>query len=64
MAVLTQKKPSKAKSRSIAKSEIARRLIDLDIAQTSVIRDLEMDVNGEAGLDSRSVILKARKLIQ
>ena len=64
MPIAIRKKKSKLKLNPISKAEISQRLIDLDLAQTSALRDLEMDVSGEMGIDSKSVIAKARKLVR
>jgi hypothetical protein len=58
-----QKKTPPAKRKSISKKEISERLIDIDVAQTSAIRDLEMDVSGETGTDSKRVLAATRKAI-
>ena len=64
MAKVIQKRSSSIKLKSISKAEISRRLVDLDLAQTSALRDLEMDISGEAGLDSKKIMAKARMLIR
>ena len=57
----TQAKPKKSKT--ISRKEISNRLADIDLAQTSAIRDLEMDVNGETGMDSKQVLEASRRAI-
>ena len=63
MKTALKKKAPVAKCRSISKKEISERLADLDLAQTSAIRDLEMDINGEDGVDSKQVLAAARKAL-
>jgi len=52
----TAKTKTKSPRKSISRKEISNRLADIDLAQTSAIGDLEMDVNGEEGVDSREVL--------
>jgi hypothetical protein len=63
MKTAVKKKVSAPRRRSISKKEISARLADLDLAQTSAIRDLEMDINGEDGIDSTQVLAAARKAL-
>lgn len=63
MKTAVKKKTLVAKRKSISKKEISERLVDLDLAQTSAIRDLEMDINGEDGVDSIKVLAAARKAL-
>ena len=60
---VAQPKTRETKRKTITKAEIARRLVDLDVAQTSALRDLEMDVNGDRGIPSKSVLADARRVI-
>ena len=54
----------KKKKKPISKKEMGRRLIDIDIAQTSALRDLEMDIFGESGIESSEVLRAARDAIK
>jgi len=63
MKTAVKKKVSAPRRRSISKKEISERLVDLDLAQTSAIRDLEMDISGEDGIDSTQVLVAARKAL-
>jgi hypothetical protein len=63
MKTALKKKAPSAKRKSISKQEITERLVDLDLAQTSAIRDLEMDINGDTGIDSKKVLVAARKAL-
>jgi hypothetical protein len=63
MKTAVKKEAPVARRRSISKKEISERLADLDLAQTSAIRDLEMDINGEDGVDSEQVLVAARKAL-
>lgn len=63
MKTSLKKKTPVARRKSISKQEISERLVDIDLAQTSAIRDLEMDINGEEGVDSKKVLATARKAL-
>jgi hypothetical protein len=63
MATVLKKKTAPEKTKSISKREISERLVELDLAQTSAIRDLEMDISEESGIDSKTVLAAARKAI-
>jgi len=58
-----KKKTTPKKRKSISKREITERLVELDLAQTSAIRDLEMDISEESGIGSKSVLAAARRAI-
>ncbi len=64
MATIVDPKTRKVKRKTITKAEITRRLVDRDLAQTSALRDLEMDVNGESGIPSKTVLADARRAIR
>ena len=59
---LKQKAPI-AGRKPISKREISDRLADIELAQTSAIRDLEMDIKCEAGVDSKQALVAARKAL-
>lgn len=61
MKTAVKKKVARSKPKSISKLEISERLADIDLAQTSAIRDLEMDIHGDLGTDSTKVLAAARK---
>lgn len=63
MKTAVKKKAPVARRQSISKKEISERLADIDLAQTSAIRDLEMDINGDDGVDSKQVLSAARKAL-
>jgi hypothetical protein len=63
METASKQKVSRSKLKSISRLEISQRLADIDLAQTSAIRDLEMDINGDLGTDSKKVLAAARKAI-
>jgi len=47
----------------LSREEISQRLIDIEIAQTSAIRDLEMDIRSLPGRDASVVIQASRKAL-
>ena len=63
MKTALKKKTPVSKRKSISKKEISERLVDIDIAQTSALRDLEMDINGDDGADSTKVLAAARRAL-
>lgn len=63
MKTAVKKKAFVVRRKSISKKEISERLADIDLAQTSAIRDFEMDINGEGGVDSKQVLAAAREAL-
>ena len=59
---LEKPRPTKAKKtfKGITRDEISDRLVNLDLAHTSALRDLEMDISGEKGCLSSMVLKNAR----
>jgi len=63
MASILKKETAPKKRKSISRREISERLVELDLAQTSTIRNLEMDIKEASGIDSKTVLAAARKAI-
>lgn len=51
------------KEKGLSRVEIQARLAELDLAHTSVLRDLEMDIIAQDGYPLDSVMKEARKLL-
>lgn len=51
------------KGKGLSRVEIQARLAELDLAHTSALRDLEMDITGQDGYPLPSVMKEARKLL-
>jgi hypothetical protein len=49
---------------SLTPDQIRVRLADIDLAQTSAIRDLEMDISCDSGQDVADVVEEARQLLE
>ena len=48
----------------LTRDQIRSRLADIDLAQTSAIRDLEMDIAGLHGSDVTDVVEEARQILR
>ena len=57
-------KPARQSRPGLSRHEISSRLAELDLAQTSAIRDLEMDISGDSGNEAASVVEEARQLLR
>jgi hypothetical protein len=55
-----QKKPHR---RGLSRAGIQRRLEDIELATVSAVRALQMDVDGDPGVPSATVLRKARLAI-
>lgn len=48
----------------LTRDQIRARLAEIDLAQTSSIRDLEMDIDGATGSDVDEVVEEARQALR
>jgi len=55
------KKPN---GRGLPRADIQRRLEDIELATVSAVRALQMDVDGDPGVPSATVLRKARLAIR
>lgn len=51
-------------SRRLPRVDLQRRLEDIELATVSAVRALQMDVAGDAGVPSATVLRKARRAIR
>ena len=63
MALPPQSQSAKKVTKPLSRKAIRERLLDIDIAQTSALRDLEMDIQGVEGKDAKTVLQAARKAL-
>ena len=61
MKMAQKKKVAGAKRKAISKQEISARLVDIGITQTSAIRSLEMEINRDVRIESKTVLTAACK---
>ena len=50
--------------RGLPRADIQRRLEDIELATVSAVRALQMDVDGDPGVPSATVLRKARQAIR
>ena len=50
--------------RGLPRADLQRRLEDIELATVSAIRALQMDVDGDPGVPSTTVLRKARQAIR
>ena len=62
--VLVSKSVKKHSGRGLPRADIQRRLEDIELATVSAVRALQMDVNGDPGIPSATVLRKARQAIR
>jgi hypothetical protein len=62
--VLVSKSVKKHSGRGLPRADIQRRLEDIELATVSAVRALQMDVNGDPGIPSSTVLRKARQAIR
>ena len=63
-AATTTRTPKKHVGRSLPRADLQRRLEDIELATVSAVRALQMDVDGDAGIPSATVLRKARQAIR
>lgn len=62
--VLASKSSKKHSGRGLPRADIQRRLEDIELATVSAVRALQMDVDGDPGVPSATVLRKARLVIR
>jgi len=62
--VLASRAAKKHLGRGLPRADIQRRLEDIELATVSAVRALQMDVDGDPGVPSASVLRKARRAIR
>jgi hypothetical protein len=60
---MKQKPLSPRSKKPLTRDQIRSRLAEIDLAQTSAIRDLEMDIAGLSGCDAAEVVEEARQIL-
>jgi hypothetical protein len=63
-AVLTSHAAKKHSGRGLPRAALQRRLEDIELATVSAVRALQMDVDGDQGVPSATVLRKARQAIR
>jgi hypothetical protein len=65
MPITVATRPAKKpRGRGLPRADIQRRLEDIELATVSVVRALQMDVDGDPGVPSATVLRKARLAIR
>ena len=62
--VAASRAAKKHSGRGLLRAEIQRRLEDIELATVSAVRALQMDVDGDPGVPSATVLRKARLAIR
>lgn len=60
----SRKNASSGRRRPLGGADLQRRLEDIELATVSAIRALQMDVEGDRGIPSATVLRKARQSIR
>jgi hypothetical protein len=63
-ATLSPKRPSRAAKSKLAGPAIHKRLVDIELATVSALRALQMDIDGDAGTPSATVLKRARAALR
>ncbi len=63
-ATLSRKRPRQAAKAKLAETAIRKRLIDFELATVSALRALQMDIDGDAGTPSATVLKRARAALR
>lgn len=58
------KRPRRAAKAKLASDAIRQRLVDIELATVSALRALQMDIDGEAGTPSATVLKRARAALR
>jgi hypothetical protein len=61
---LTSKAAKKHSGRGLPRAALQRRLEDIELATVSAIRALQLDVDGDPGVPSATILRKARQAIR
>jgi len=64
MPILAARPAKKHLGRGLPRADLQRRLESIELATVSSIRALQMDVDGDAGVPSATVLRKARQAIR
>jgi hypothetical protein len=64
MATTVASRETKKPSRGLPRADIQRRLEDIELATVSAVRALQMDMDGDSGVPSATVLRKARLAIR
>jgi|HubBroStandDraft_1064217.scaffolds.fasta_scaffold1604297_2 hypothetical protein len=62
--VLASRATKKHPGRGLPRAALQRRLEDIELATVSAVRALQMDVDGDQGVPSATVLRKARQAIR
>jgi hypothetical protein len=62
--VLASRATKKHTGRGLPRAALQRRLEDIELATVSAVRALQMDVDGDQGVPSATVLRKARQAIR
>lgn len=63
-ATLSPKRPSRAAKSKLAGPAIHKRLVDIELATVSALRALQMDIDGDAGTPSATVLKRPRAALR
>lgn len=63
-ATLSPKRPKRASKSKLAGSAIRKRLVDIELATVSALRALQMDIEGDSGVPSETVLKRARAALR
>jgi hypothetical protein len=58
------KRPRRAAKSKLAGDAIRQRLVDIELATVSALRALQMDIDGDAGTPSATVLKRARAALR
>lgn len=62
--VVASKAAKKRSGRGLLPADLQRRLEDIELATVSAVRALQMDLDGDQGIPSATVLRKARQAIR
>lgn len=63
-ATLSPKRPKRASKSKLAGPAVRKRLVDIELATVSALRALQMDIDGDAGVPSETVLKRARAALR
>ena len=63
-AILSPKRTKRASQSKLAGSAIRKRLVDIELATVSALRALQMDIEGDSGVPSETVLKRARAALR
>jgi hypothetical protein len=64
LTAASRKRPGRTPKSKLAGSAIRQRLVDIELATVSALRALQMDIEGDAGTPSATVLKRARAALR